>query len=145
MTDFEFWHHHGGISVPDLDAAIQWWERVMGFRLLRKAHIPSVPCEMAMVANGNLHMELFEVPGAQQAPYDRSYPDHDLKTYGNKHVSFAVREVDAFAEELRRRGADIVWVKHFPNNRANIFIRDPFGNLIEFVQEPKPEVQPSAL
>jgi methylmalonyl-CoA/ethylmalonyl-CoA epimerase len=139
MSDLEFWHHHGGVSVPDLEQAIAWWERMLGFRLLYRSTIPSVPCAMAMVANGNLHIELFEVPGAAPPPYDRSYPDADLKTYGNKHVSFAVRDVDSFAEELRRRDADIVWVKHFPNGKANIFMRDLFGNLIEFVQNPKPE------
>lgn len=138
MSDLEFWHHHGGVSVPDLDEAIAWWDRVLGFKLLYKSPIPTVPCEMAMVANGNLHVELFEVPGAVPPPYDRSYPDADLKTYGNKHMCFACRDVDAFATVLRERGADIVWVKHFPNGKANIFMRDNAGNLIEFVQYPKP-------
>jgi methylmalonyl-CoA/ethylmalonyl-CoA epimerase len=145
MKDFEFWHHHGGISVPDLDAAIAWWGRVLGFKLETRGPIPNVPCEMAMIANGNLHIELFEVPGAVPPPYDRSLPDADLKTYGNKHVSFAVRNVDHFAEELRRRDADIVWVRHFPNGNANIFIRDPFGNLIEFIEAEKPVARDSRL
>ncbi len=145
MADFEFWHHHGGISVPDLDAAVDWWDRVLGFKELYRTTIPTVPCAMAMVANGNLHMELFEVPGAVPPSYDRGIPDNDLKTYGNKHVSFACRDVDSFAEELRRRDADVVWVKHFPNGNANIFMRDPFGNLIEIVEYPKPAEAVSAL
>jgi methylmalonyl-CoA/ethylmalonyl-CoA epimerase len=145
MDDFEFWHHHGGISVPDLDAAIIWWGRVLGFTLQSRGTIPNVPCEMAMIANGNLHIELFEVPGAVPPPYDRANPDADLKTYGNKHISFAVRNVDKFAEELRRRDADIVWVKHFPNGNANIFMRDPFGNLIEFIEGEKPAPVESSL
>ncbi len=145
MSAHEFWHHHGGISVPDLDAAIAWWDRMFGFKLKSRGPIPSVPCDMAMVANGNLHMELFEVPGASPPPYDRTYPDKDLYTYGNKHVSFACADVDSFAEELRNRDADIVWVKHFPNGNANIFMRDPWGNLIEIVQYPKPEAAVSAL
>lgn len=145
MSDLEFWHHHGGVSIPDLEAALEWWDRVLGFKLLYRSPIPNVPCEMAMVANGALHMELFEVPGAVPPPYDRRQPDADLKVHGNKHVSFAVRDVDVFAAELRRRGADIVWVKHFPNDRANIFIRDPFGNLIEFVQGDKPPPMVSRL
>jgi methylmalonyl-CoA/ethylmalonyl-CoA epimerase len=45
--------------------------------------------------------------------------------------------VPEFAEALKRRGADIVWVKEMAHG-ANIFIRDNVGNLIEFVQEPKP-------
>jgi hypothetical protein len=41
------------------------------------------------------------------------------------------------AEELRRRGADIVWVKEMKHG-SNILIRDNAGNLIEFVQAAKP-------
>ncbi len=136
-TPFEFWHHHGGVSVPDLDEAIAWWDRTLGFKLERRREIPSVPCEYAMVRNGNLHIEIFEVPGAIPPAENRGYPDEDLRTYGNKHVAFAVADVPAFAEELKRRGADIVWVKVFEFG-ANIFIRDNAGNLIEFIQQAKP-------
>jgi len=58
-------------------------------------------------------------------------------TRGSKHVSFAVENVHEFAAELRRRGADIVWVKEMKHG-SNIFIRDNAGNLIEFVQSSKP-------
>jgi catechol 2,3-dioxygenase-like lactoylglutathione lyase family enzyme len=84
-----------------------------------------------------LHMELFEVEGAHKLPVERREPDSDLHTHGNKHVSFAVSNVQEFATELRRRGADIVWVKEMKHG-SNIFIRDNAGNLIEFVQGPKP-------
>lgn len=138
MGALEFWHHHGGVSVPDLEAAIAWYRDVLGFQVERRGPIPSVPCEMAMLRNGDLHMELFAAPAAKPPTEDRSYPDTDLLSHGNKHVSFAIDDVDPFAEELERRGADIVWVKKFPNGRANIFIRDLFGNLIEFVQDARP-------
>ena len=145
MSEFEFWHHHGGVSVPDLAEAIDWWDRVLGFKLLYRSALLSVPCEMAMLANGNLHIELFEVPAGKPPSEDRSSPDADLHSFGNKHMSFAVSDVDSFAGEMKRRGADIVWVKHFPNGNANIFIRDPFANLIEFVEKPKPAPQDSFL
>jgi methylmalonyl-CoA/ethylmalonyl-CoA epimerase len=90
-----------------------------------------------MLRNGPLHMELFEVQGAKSLPVERREPDSDLKTHGNKHVSFAVGNVHEFAAELRRRGADVVWVKEMKHG-SNIFIRDNAGNLIEFVQGPKP-------
>ena len=89
-----------------------------------------------MLENGPLHIELFQVPGAKPLPEERRNPDTDLLTHGNKHVSFAVQDVEPFAQELRRRGADIVWVRKMPQG-SNIFIRDNCGNLIEFVQEPK--------
>src|SRR5450631_3606966 len=130
----EFWHHHGGVSVPDLEASIRWYRDMLGFELERRFAIPSIPAEVAMLRNGPLHMELFHVPGAKPLPEERRTPDTDVYTHGNKHVSFAVEDVRPFAEELRRRGADIVWVREMAHG-SNIFIRDNSGNLIEFVQE----------
>jgi methylmalonyl-CoA/ethylmalonyl-CoA epimerase len=133
----EFWHHHGGISVPNLGEAIAWWRDVMGFEVAERFTIPTIPAEVAMLRNGPLRMEIFEVAGATALPDERREPDTDLHTHGNKHVSFAVANVQEFAAELRRRGADIVWVKEMKHG-SNIFIRDNAGNLIEFVQSPKP-------
>jgi methylmalonyl-CoA/ethylmalonyl-CoA epimerase len=133
----EFWHHHGGVSVPDLDAAIVWWRTVLGFEVAERFPIPAIPADVAMLVNGPLHIELFQVAGAKPLPDERRQPDSDVYTHGNKHVSFAVDNVREFAAELRRRGADIVWVKEMKHG-SNIFIRDNAGNLIEFVQSSKP-------
>jgi catechol 2,3-dioxygenase-like lactoylglutathione lyase family enzyme len=137
MNDtLEFWHHHGGVSVPNIEAAIAWYDTVLGFKVEKRFPIPSIPAEVAMLKNGPLRIEIFYVPGAKPLPAERRTPDTDLLTHGNKHVSFAVRDVRSFADELRRRGADIVWVREMPQG-SNIFIRDNAGNLIEFVQEPR--------
>jgi methylmalonyl-CoA/ethylmalonyl-CoA epimerase len=141
---FEFWHHHGGLSVPDLDASIAWWKKVLGFEVERRFFIPTIPAEVAMLRNGPLHIELFMVAGANALPPERREPDTDVHTHGNKHVSFAVDNAAQFAEELKRRGADIVWVKVMPHG-SNIFIRDNAGNLVEFVQEPRPDDRCAAL
>jgi methylmalonyl-CoA/ethylmalonyl-CoA epimerase len=133
----EFWHHHAGVSVPDLDAAIAWYHDVLGFEVERRFPIDSIPAQVAILKNGPLHIELFEVPEAVPASPDRQIPDKDLHTHGNKHVAFAVENVKRLAEELRRRGADIVWVREMKFG-ANAFIRDNCGNLIEFVQSEKP-------
>lgn len=145
MNDaLEFWHHHCGLSVADLEASIAWYGDVLGFKVEKRFPIPSIPAEAVMLRNGPLHIELFQVPGAKPLPEERRNPDTDLLTHGNKHVSFAVADVQQFAQELRRRGADIVWVRKMPQG-SNIFIRDNCGNLIEFVQEPKPVETCSAL
>jgi methylmalonyl-CoA/ethylmalonyl-CoA epimerase len=132
----EFWHHHAGVSVPDLEEAIAWWRKVLGFEVAKRFPIPAIPAEVAMLQNGPLHVELFHVPGAKPLPEERRTPDRDLHTHGNKHVAFGVHNVREFAAELTRRGADIVWVREMPHG-SNIFIRDNAGNLIEFVEEPK--------
>ena len=90
---------------------------------------------MAFLRREDLRIELFEVAGAAALPEDRRIPDRDLRTHGNKHVSYAVKDVRAVADELRLRGADIVFVMDVgPVTVA--FIRDIAGNLIELFQQP---------
>ncbi|PLR20010.1 VOC family protein [Caulobacter zeae] len=137
MSGFRYGFHHGGISVPDLDAAVEWYGSVLGFSLERRFEIPTIPAQVAMIANGDLRIELFEVPGAAPLPDERRIPDRDVHTHGVKHVAFVAPDVPALVEELKGRGADIVWLKVMPHGTA-CFIRDLAGNLIEFVQGPVP-------
>jgi methylmalonyl-CoA/ethylmalonyl-CoA epimerase len=137
MSALEFWHHHVGVSVPDLEASIAWYGHVLGFTLVRRLRIESIPANVAILRHGAMHIELFQADSAQALPPERREPDSDVRTHGNKHVAFGVADVDAFAQELHRRGADVVWVKHFPHGGANIFIRDNAGNLIEFLEAPQ--------
>ena len=140
MREMQFWHHHGAVSVPDLDASIDWYCRILGFELERRFMLPTVAsAEVAWLKNGSMHIELFELPNAVPAAPERSDPHGDLLTHGVKHVAFAVTNVDPIAEELRRRGADIVWVRRVANG-AVIYLRDNAGNLIEFVEVAPDEV-----
>ncbi|WP_267381424.1 MULTISPECIES: VOC family protein [unclassified Sphingomonas] len=135
----EFWFHHVGVSVADLDAAISWWNRMLGFKVERRYRLEAIPAEIAVLSNGGVHVELFAPDNARPKPVERSEPDLDVLTLGNKHVAFSVADVRATVERLAERGADVVWIKDFPNGRAASYIRDGEGNLIEFVQWPKVE------
>src|ERR1700722_16294113 len=84
MSNFEFWHHHGGISVPDLDASITWYRNVLGFEVARRFPIPTIPADVAVLKNGPLHIELFQVAAARPLPAERREPDTDVYTHGNK-------------------------------------------------------------
>jgi methylmalonyl-CoA/ethylmalonyl-CoA epimerase len=130
----EFWHHHVGVSVPDINASIAWYRDTLGFVLERRYVAESIPATIAVLKNGPMHVELFELSDAKPLPDERREPNQDLRTHGNKHVAFAVADVRLFAAELKQRGADIVWVKDFKFG-SNAFIRDNAGNLIEFVQK----------
>jgi methylmalonyl-CoA/ethylmalonyl-CoA epimerase len=134
-VSIELKHHHGGVSVPNLDESIKWYGKVLDFEVEKIFEIPQIPARVAMLRRGDLRIELFEVPGAAPMSADRRIPDRDVHTHGNKHVAFAIRDVDPVEQELRARGADIVWVGRFKHG-SNIFIRDNAGNLIELVQEP---------
>lgn len=137
MAGQEIWFHHVGVSVADMDASIDWWRHMLGFALQRRYWLESIPAEIAILANGALHVELLSVPDPKPADRERRVPDDDLKTCGNKHIALSVGDVWALVDVLRAKGADIVWVKDLPNGRAASFIRDNEGNLIELVQFPK--------
>jgi methylmalonyl-CoA/ethylmalonyl-CoA epimerase len=126
--------HHGGVSVPDLAASIEWYARALGFQVESRMEIPQIPAKGVMLRRGELRMELFEVPGAAPLPLERRQPNTDPHTHGNKHVAFAVSSIDALVEELRERDVDIVFIGRFDFG-SNAFIRDNCGNLIEFVQD----------
>lgn len=134
-TDIEFKFHHGGLSVPNLDDSIAWYQRMLGFELERRFHIAPIPADVAIVRRNDMRLELFEVQKATVLPEDRRYPDRDLQTHGNKHVAFVVRDAMQTLEQLESRGADIAMVVNAPHGRG-FFVRDNAGNLVEFVEEP---------
>jgi catechol 2,3-dioxygenase-like lactoylglutathione lyase family enzyme len=136
-TALDFRFHHGGVSVPDLEASIAWYRDVLDFELETQFPIDQIPAKVAFMRKGELRFELFEVPGAAPASKDRGSPNLDLRTHGNKHLAFAVSDVHALAAELKSRGADVVVVNDFEFG-SNAFIRDNSGNLIEFLEANEP-------
>lgn len=125
--------HHGAVSVPNLDASIDWYARVLDFAVEERFQIPGQQTEVAMLKRGEMRVELFESAGSKPPHPDRRDPNSDFRTQGNLHFAFAVPDVRAFAAMLRDRGADIVWVRDFEFG-STAFIRDNAGNLIEFVE-----------
>ena len=132
MAEFAF--HHGGVSVPSLDDAIDWYGRVLGFELEKRFFIEAAGSHTAFVRKGPLRFEIFEVAGAAPLPEDRRHPPRDVQTHGNKHVAFRIDDLDAFLAEVEAKGADVAFVVREDFGRG-CFLRDCAGNLIEFVEE----------
>jgi catechol 2,3-dioxygenase-like lactoylglutathione lyase family enzyme len=134
MPNFSF--HHGGVSVPSLDDAIEWYGRVLGFNLEKRFYIEAANAHSAFVKKGLLRFELFEVEGAAPLPDDRRHPPRDLMTHGNKHVAFRIDDLELFLVEVEAKGADIAFVVREDFGKG-CFLRDCAGNLIEFVEAPE--------
>ncbi len=135
MADFAF--HHGGVSVPNLEEALDWYHRVLGFEVEKQFRIEPAKANVAMIRKEALRFELFEVEGAFPLPEDRRMPIPDLKTHGNKHVAFQIADLDAFLAEMKAKCADLAFVVR-ESFGSGCFIRDCAGNLIEFVTEMNP-------
>lgn len=128
--------HHVGISVPDIDAAIGWYQRMLGFELEMRAFIDIIPAEVAFVRRGDFRLELFQVDEAAPLPPERREPNQDVRTHGNKHLCLAVLDVRTTVAGLREKGADIVFEK-LVQGTPMAFIRDNSGNLLELIQCPE--------
>jgi len=130
----EFSFHHGGVSVPDLEEAIAWYGRVLGFAVEKRFYIPPARCQAAMIRKGALRFELFEPEDGAPLPEGRSHPPSDIRTHGNKHVAFRVASLDGFIAEMEALGVAVPFVVR-EEFGTGCFIRDCAGNLIEFVEE----------
>ncbi|PZA07697.1 MULTISPECIES: VOC family protein [unclassified Meiothermus] len=130
---FELYPHHLGLSVPNLEESLAWYERVLGFVREKTLYLEAIPARVAFLRRGEFRLELFEVPGANPLPEERKTPHADLKTHGTKHLAFAVEDVEAAVEELRRRGVEVVMQARIEGG-SMAFIRDNAGNLFELVQ-----------
>jgi catechol 2,3-dioxygenase-like lactoylglutathione lyase family enzyme len=132
MPDFSF--HHGAASVPDLEAAIAWYDRILDFKVEKRFYVEPAKAQAAMLRKGALRIELFAPEDADPLPDGRRHPPQDLLTHGNKHVAFKVDDLETFLEEMTEKDADIAFVVRESFGRA-CFLRDCAGNLIEFVEE----------
>jgi methylmalonyl-CoA/ethylmalonyl-CoA epimerase len=130
----KFTFHHSGVSVPSLDQAIDWYGRVLGFELEKRFYIEAARSQAAMIRKGALRFEIFEVENADPMSADRRHPAADLRTHGNKHVAFAVADLDSFLAEMEVKDADIALVVRETFGKS-CFLRDCAGNLIEFVEQ----------
>jgi methylmalonyl-CoA/ethylmalonyl-CoA epimerase len=100
--------HHVGISVRNMDEAINFWSEVFGFELDFKAELKPIKTVVAFLKRDGFRIELFQKEGAVPAHADRLKPNTDLLTHGTKHIAFSVDDVQAAADRLYAHGARIV-------------------------------------
>jgi len=145
---------HIGLTVPDLDTAIEFFRDALGFEVLYvhgpygdlegdwsvrefELHARAVVDRVAMLRRDSLHLEIFEWSSPDQ---DRGVPKQS--DYGGHHIAFYVDDVAEAAEQLRLRGARVIGtVKALPGPEAGpegvfIFTEAPWGLRIELISYP---------
>ncbi|MBK5911735.1 hypothetical protein CCR85_09580 [Rhodothalassium salexigens] len=149
---------HMGLTVPDLDGAIAFYQAAFGARLVYRlgpldsaamptapdgrdwtaAHIdvPGARLHMALVeAPPNLALELFQY----DAPADRVRVPPRNCDAGGHHLNLRVRDLDAAVDHLTAHGctplAGPITAEEGPlAAMVSHYLRDPWGNYIELTQ-----------
>lgn len=124
---------HVGISVSDMEESLKWYEDMLGFRLHSRVYHEELKCDMAFIKNNDFFIELFKYDTPLAMSEERTEPDRDLQRIGTKHICFRVPDLKDTVDELKKKQADIVFVKTV-DSIPTCFIRDNSRVLIEFME-----------
>jgi methylmalonyl-CoA/ethylmalonyl-CoA epimerase len=135
MVDkLDFKPHHLGISVPDLEASIKWYQDMLGFKVEKQMDVPPLKARIAFLEKDGFRIEIFQVEGAKPLPEGRNQPNTDIATHGVKHLAYEVKNVTDFMNILKKRGVDVAMDVNKMDGKEMAFIRDNSGNLIEILE-----------
>jgi catechol 2,3-dioxygenase-like lactoylglutathione lyase family enzyme len=139
---------HTGITVANLERSLAFWQGVLGFELSHRAHhtgdlasevtgVPGAEILLAVLKGYGHKIELLEY----LAPADRKHVDLRPCDVGSVHVALTVDNLDAVLSALAASGWKAAGkpqtLKTGPNaGKRVIYVRDPDGTTIEFMQPP---------
>ena len=142
---------HTGITVSHLDRSLAFWRDVLGFTLSHTAHQKGeLALEITGVKGAEIKLAVLKAPGGHKielleylAPADRK--QHvDLKPcdVGSVHVALIVDDLDAVLQRIAAAGWKAAGkpqvLKSGPNaGKRVVYVRDPDGTTIEFMQPPE--------
>ncbi len=125
---------HVCIGVSDLDRAIAWYQRVLGFEVDIRWTVPELPgFRLAYVKKGDFRIELIDTGERElQEPAPMGF-DEFLRLPGFSHLCFRVDDVDAAIEAITSEGVPAeLPPTDFPDvGRRVAFFRDLDGNYLE--------------
>ncbi|MFD0683464.1 VOC family protein [Actinomadura fibrosa] len=127
------------ISVDDLDACAGWYAEHLGFEVAQSHALPEIGARVAYLEGHGLRLELAEQYGARRAPERPDPPEHAI-VHGISQITFYVADLDTVQDYARRAGLTVAMEKAaLPELGVTaFFVRDPEGNLIEFIELTKP-------
>jgi metallo-beta-lactamase class B len=134
---FDLAWDHVALSVPNIAESIAWYEKMLGFKEVRRGGQPTGQ-QTAAIRRGNITIELFQLPNAASLPDSRRNPSEDFRTHGVKHFGFEVRNLPAVLAELKAKGVKMAFELRDNPGTAFAFISDNAGNAIELIEHKAP-------
>ena len=139
---------HTGITVSNLERALAFWRDVLGFELSHRPHqTGELASEITGVAGAEISIAVLKGYGHKielleyLAPKDRKHVDLRPCDVGSVHVAFTVDDLDAILNTIAASGWKAAGKPQMitvgPNaGKRVIYVRDPDGTTIEFMQPP---------
>ena len=140
---------HTGITVSDIEHSLTFWRDVLGFELSHRAHQKGELAEQIVgVPGAEILIAVLKAPGHKielleyRAPADRRR-QNELRPcdLGHAHIAMTVENLDGLLEAIAASGwkaaGEPQTLTVGPNaGKRVIYVRDPDGTTIEFMQMP---------
>ena len=141
---------HTGITVSNLERSLAFWRDMMGCELSHTAHQKGeLAREITGVEGAEIKLAVLKVPGGHKIelleyldPADRKRANLRPCDVGSAHVALLVHDLDAVLERIATSDWKIAGkpqtLQSGPNaGKRVVYVRDPDGTNIEFMQPPK--------
>jgi catechol 2,3-dioxygenase-like lactoylglutathione lyase family enzyme len=141
---------HTGFTVSNLERSLEFWRDVLGFEFSHRAHqkgeraeqitgVPGAELVLAVLKAPGHKIELLEYLVPADRKGENAMRPCDL---GAVHVALIVDDLDAVLERIAASGWKAAGTPQTltvgPNaGKRVIYVRDPDGTTIEFMQMPK--------
>jgi catechol 2,3-dioxygenase-like lactoylglutathione lyase family enzyme len=141
---------HTGITVSNLERSLGFWRDVLGFELSHRPHqTGQLAAEITGVPGAEILIAVLKGPGHKielleyLAPPDRQHLIPRPCDVGSVHVALTVDHLDAVLETIAASGwktaGEPQTLTVGPNaGRRVVYVRDPDGTTIEFMEQPVP-------
>ena len=139
---------HTGITVSNLERSLAFWRDVLGFELSHRPHqTGELASEITGVAGAEISIAVLKGYGHKielleyLAPKDRKHVDLRPCDVGSVHVAFTVDDLDGILNTIAASGWKATgkpqMITAGPNaGKRVVYVRDPDGTTIEFMQLP---------
>lgn len=124
------------LSVSDIEKVAQWYEQVLGFERVSAKDYPQFKTSLIFLANQGFRVELI-ADGNATTGIKRADPPAHTATTGVSQFAFEVADIDAAHAFLAAKKVTFAWeLQRYPDlGVAFFFVRDPEGNLVQFIQK----------
>jgi glyoxylase I family protein len=131
---------HVGLNVANLDAQVEWYTKVFGFKTARPFEVAPIGLRgIFLVGDDGFAIELLEKQGSSRNFKANNVAECALNQ-GFGHICYRVDDVAAMNEKLLAHGAvQIMPVQEAPEPGVTMaYVADPEGNLIEIIDRKGP-------
>ena len=141
---------HTGITVSNLERSLAFWRDVLGFEFSHTAHqTGELAEEITGVKGAEIKLVVLTAPGGRKielleylAPSDRKRANLRPCDVGSVHVALLVYDLDLVLKRIAASGWAAAGkpqtLKTGPNaGKRVVYVRDPDGTTIEFMQPPE--------